>query len=413
MQSAEHALVVVGAGAAGLWVAARAGELGMRALVLEKTPRTGTKVLASGGTHCNLTTSLPAAAALELFGKRGARFLRHGFRLLPPSAVREQFEVLGVPSVEAPLEKVFPASGRARDVRDALESWMLRAGAHLRLEAALERLERREQGFWLHLEDGTRLGAQRVVLAVGGKSYPKTGTCGDGYRWLAELGLPLVEPVPALVPLTSSARWVQELSGIALQDAHARVLNAQAQVLAERTRPVLFTHQGVSGPGAMDLSEWVARGLGRSLAIDLAPQFSSEQLRLLLIDAATQHGAAHLSRALPIEIPRRLFAEVLRAAEIDPELRTALLDRSARTRLISALKSFPIPLHGTRGFDYAEVTAGGLALESVDPGSMQVRAVPGLYVVGELLDLQGPIGGLNFQAAFATAEVAARAIAAS
>src|SRR5262245_32084564 len=166
--TAGRELLVVGAGAAGLWAAARAAELGACVLLLEKTPRTGTKVLASGGTRCNLTTTLPPDEAARLFGPRGARFLRRAFRELPPSAVRERFHALGVPTVEAPLEKVFPASQRARDVRDALETWARGAGARIVCGAAVAGIERADGRWRVHAGGVRAFEAERLLLAPGG-----------------------------------------------------------------------------------------------------------------------------------------------------------------------------------------------------------------------------------------------------
>lgn len=420
----EHTrrIVIVGAGAAGLWAAARAARaLGPGAvLVLEKTPRAGTKVLASGGTRCNLTTTLDARGAGELFGRDGARFLQTALRVLPPHAVREHFAALGVATEEAPLEKVFPTSGRARDVRDALESDARAAGSEFRFDAGVASLEPTDGAWRVVTVAGDEWRAARVVLCPGGTSYARTGTTGDGYAWLTALDLPVVEPVPALVPLTSPAAWARDLAGIAVQDVEARLLDDAGRTLARRRRPVLFTHQGVSGPGAMDVSEPVARALARArrtrapapaftLALDLVPDLEREALRALLIDAAGRTGAPALARVLPVELPKRLMARVAAQAGLgEADLRPNRLDKAARHALVEALKGLAVPIDGTLGFDAAEVTAGGLALTHVEPGTMRVRGHAGLYACGEILDLTGPIGGLNFQAAFATAELAAR-----
>ncbi|HED64579.1 MAG TPA: aminoacetone oxidase family FAD-binding enzyme [Planctomycetes bacterium] len=409
-------VLVVGAGAAGLWAAARAAEGGARVCLFEKTPRAGTKVLASGGTHCNLTTTLPPEDAARLFGSAGARFLRHAFRALPPAAVREHFRTLGVETVEAPLDKVFPASGRARDVRDALRAWALRAGARLRLDSAVVGIEAPDPGgpWGVRLASGERVLTRFLVLAVGGRSFARTGTSGDGYRWLRELDLPIVEPVPALVPLTSPAGWVHELSGISLQDVEVRLAEPGGKTIARRSRPIVFTHTGISGPGAMDLSEHVARA-GRPLEarLDLLPAVEREEVRALLIRFGSVPGRPGIGRALAQSghvFPRRLVAALARQAGFERPPSCADLARASRHRLVEALKGLAVPIDGTLGFDRAEVTAGGLALGAVDPGTMQVRSRPGLFVCGELLDLQGPIGGLNFQAAFATAELVGRTL---
>jgi predicted Rossmann fold flavoprotein len=406
-------ILIVGAGAAGLWAAAVAARRGKRVVVLEKTGRAGSKILASGGTRCNLTTTLGPDAAARLFGD-GERFILPSLRGLTPAAVRDHFHALDVPTVEEPdLEKVFPASQRAIDVRDALVRDAVAAGAELRFSAGVRSLTGTDGAWTLHTDSGDHT-APRVILSAGGRSYPATGTTGDAYAWLGALGLTMEHPVPALVPLTSGADWVTELSGISLQATEARLLDPAGRIVARRARPVIFTHHGLSGPGAMDLSLHVARASrwstpeGWSVALDLLPHRDLDELRQLLSDAAGLPGAPTLARVLGESLPSRLLGAVCRQAGLDGDNpRLHQVDKKRRNRLVDALKGLLVPVNGTLGWDKAEVTGGGLALSEVDRGSMQVKRYPGLYVVGELLDLQGPIGGLNFQAAFATAQMAA------
>jgi hypothetical protein len=406
-------VLVLGAGAAGLWAAEAAARAGARVLVLEKTGRTGTKILASGGTRCNLTTTLEAAEAAALFGKQGERFLLPAFWNLPPEAVRERFHGWGVPTETAPLEKVFPQSHNAKDVRDALERAARSAGARIRLSVPVRGIERLTAGYRVHTEQGERLDAACLILAVGGQSYPKTGTTGDGYRWLRELRLPVVEPVPALVPLTSPAAWVRSLTGIALPEVELRLVAPSGNSFERRRRPLLFTHQGLSGPGAMDLSARVARHVAEHLpgewrvAVDFLPDHTREDLRARLINAASEPGNPRIDQLFGLEIPRRIEELLVEALELgNRPFRVASLDKARRHALVELLKGWHLPVDGTLGYDKAEVTAGGLSLKALDPETCQVFGLPGLYVIGELLDLQGPIGGLNFQAAFATAELA-------
>lgn len=415
-------VIVVGAGAAGLWCAERiARDGGPRVTLLEKTPRTGTKVLASGGSRCNVTTTLGPAAAARLFGPRGERFLRHAFGVLPPMAVRERFEGWGVGLEEAPLEKVFPRSGNARDVRDAMEGAARAAGVRVELGGAVAAVLPEGGGWTCHLADGGSAWAPRVVLCVGGQSYPGSGTTGDGYPWLEALGLEVVRPAPALVPLSSPAEWVHALTGLAWQGGEVTLEDAGGKRLARRTRPLLFTHLGVSGPGAMDVSRHVARARAdtgearaHTLRLDAFPALDREGLRAALVEASGAAGNPRIQRALgdlPTgPMPRRLFEAFATQADLDPGTPVGLLTKPGRHALIEALKGLAIPIDGTLGWDQAEVTSGGLSLRAVDPRSMAVNGHPGLFVVGELLDLDGPIGGLSFQAAWATAEVAAAAL---
>jgi predicted Rossmann fold flavoprotein len=424
-------VLVVGAGAAGLWVAEVAARRGVDVLVLEKSPRTGTKVLASGGTRCNLTTTLGPLEAARLFGPRGERFLRFALEALPPRAVRERFAEWGVATEEAPLEKVFPRSGNARDVRDAMERAARGAGARFELDAAVTAIEFDGGEFVARIAGGRVARARRVVLAAGGASYPRTGTTGDAYPWLRSFGLPIVPPVPALVPLVSDAAWVTQLAGIAWQGGEVQLVDARGKVVARRQRPIVFSHQGVSGPGAMDVSKHVARAVAGAseaapntparfeLRLDLWPTIEREELRSALVAVAAAPGAPRLDRALGMvlgtrvaeSVPRRLFEALARQAGLDDGIpRCNTLDRAARHGLVEALRGLTVPIVGTEGFDKAEVTSGGLDLKAVDPRTLAVNAVPGLFVIGELLDLDGPIGGLSFQAAWSTAELAGRTL---
>ncbi|MCE9615386.1 MAG: aminoacetone oxidase family FAD-binding enzyme [Lentisphaerae bacterium] len=404
-------IIVIGAGAAGLWAAERVARGGRSVLLLEKTSRAGTKILASGGTRCNLTTTLAADAAARLFGP-AERFMQPALRALPPARVRERFHALGVPTVEEPeLEKVFPASDKAIDVRDALLRAALSARVDLRYDSAVRSVEPSGDG-WTVATPQDRFTCQKVILCAGGSSYPRTGCTGDGYTWLRTLDLPVIDPVPALVPLRSSAPWVHALSGISLPQTEARLLDAAGRTIARRARPVLFTHVGLSGPGAMDLSAHVARGGTWTIALDLMPTLSDQELQRMLVDAAGRPGGCRLIRAIGEGLPARVLGAAAHQAGITEE-NPALhqLDRTRRLKLVDALKGLRVPISGVLGWDHAEVTAGGLALEAVDRRTFEVRRYPGLFVIGELLDLTGPIGGLNFQAAFSSAEAAARHLA--
>jgi len=413
MSANEIELCVVGAGAAGLWAAAEAARRGLAVLLLEKTARTGTKVLASGGTRCNLTTTLSADEAARLFRGPGERFLRAAFRNLPPEEVRRRFDAWGVPTVEAPLEKIFPESGRAKDVRDALEREARAAGVRIGLDSSVLGITREEDTWVVSVAGAPEVRCQKLMLCAGGKSFPLTGTTGEGYEWLRSLGLSVTETVPALTPLASSADWVHALSGIAWQDGEARLLDAGGKLLARRRRPLLFTHEGVSGPAAMDLSVHVAKAPDQpfTLALDLFPDLEREALRTRMIEAAGEKGSPRVSRSLPAAIPRRFVRTITHVAGLEEDPRASELTKPGRHALVETLKGLPIPIDGTLGFDKAEVTAGGLSLKVVNPRTMEVNGHPGLYVFGELLDLDGPIGGLNFQAAFACAQLAAEAVA--
>jgi predicted Rossmann fold flavoprotein len=381
-------------------------------VVLEKNRRVGVKVLASGGGACNLTTTLAPAAAARWFGRRGERFLKPAFRTLPPAAVVAAFADLSVPTETEPdLEKVWPVSRRARDVAEALLRRAREAGATVWTDTPALGLARDGAGFAVETPRGV-LRVPRVLVAAGGRSYPRTGTTGDAYAWLAALGHTITPLAPALVPLVVDVPWVRALTGIALP-VEASVLAGDGTLLFTRRRPLLFTHLGLSGPAAMDVSRWFALPAEdgpRRLVLDLLPERAESEVRADLEAALAAAPGAPAWRALPGAFPERLRAALAASAGLPPEARAGTVSRERRHALVQAVKRLVLPVAGTRGYDHAEVTAGGVALDEVDPGTMASRLVPGLFVAGEVLDLDGPIGGFSFQAAFATGELAGRAL---
>jgi len=415
-------VVVVGAGAAGLVAAFRSAERGRRTLLLEKNRKAGAKILMSGGTRCNLTHATDKHGILREFGPPG-RFLNSALSVFGPHDVVEMFEAEGVATkIEPQTGKVFPTSDKALDVLGALMRRLERSGCVLSRQEPLESLERTNDGFRLVTPQRT-ITTCKVILAPGGTSYPGCGTSGDGYAWIQSLGHTLVEPRPALVPLRIDAPWVQSLSGITIPDVFLRVVPVEAAsgkspprsgtVLAERRGSFLFTHFGFSGPVVLDVSRVVSghRGPERlALACDFLPQVKTEQFDSLLSQECVAAGKRQLSTVLSAWIPQRLADALLEQLGMSSPRRAAEASKAIRRQLVLAVKQLPIPIAGTLGFKKAEVTAGGVQLDEIDSRTMESKIVPGLYVIGELLDLDGPIGGYNFQAAFSTGWLAGESV---
>lgn len=397
-------VLVVGAGAAGLMAAIHAARRGRRTLLLEKNSRAGLKILISGGGRCNLTTTRVGADLEAQYGTRRGRFLRHALRAFPPPALCAFFEQAGVALREEDLDKIFPVSQRARDVLDALLRLATASGVEIAYAAPALQLRRAATGFLVTTPHG-EVRADRLVLATGGLSYPKTGATGDGYAFARALGHTVTATHPALAPLWVTAPWLRALQGIVLTDASLAVLDAAGHERLQRRRPILFTHQGLSGPGPMDLAGDVEElGGGAVVRFDLLPDTTADELERGWLTAAATNGAQKVGHALPPQLPERLRATLVTLAQADGTL--ANLSRQARRRLVAVIKDLRVPVAKSLGFAHAEVTRGGVALDEVDARTMQSRCCPGLYVVGELLDVDGPIGGFNFQAAFATGRLA-------
>jgi predicted Rossmann fold flavoprotein len=410
MSEVSWDVVVIGAGAAGLLASCRAAERGRRTLLLEKNRRPGVKILMSGGTRCNITHATDNRGIVEAFGPPG-KFLHSALASLSVEATVDLFESEGVATKVEETGKVFPVSNKAVDVLDALLRRLQRSGATLALGEPMLEAARTETGFTLKTPSRTIL-ASRVILTSGGQSYPGSGTTGDGYRLGAALGHTIVSPRPALVPLTVGAAWVSGLRGITIPDVGVRVLE-QGKVLASRRGSLLFAHFGLSGPVVLDVSRVVSGRTdlaGIALELDLLPGLKEPEFDEFLRTAALASGKKQLASIVPEALPRRLAEALLVQAGMPVDRKAAALGRPDRAALVRAIKHQTLPVTGTLGFGKAEVTAGGIALEEIDSRSMRSKRVPELFVAGEVLDVDGPIGGYNFQAAFSTGWLAGESV---
>jgi hypothetical protein len=243
-----------------------------------------------------------------------------------------------------------------------------------------------------------------VILTSGGQSYPGSGTTGDGYRFAADFGHMIVTPRAALVPVTVAAPWVADLRGISIPDVLVRVWESDV-CLTHRRGSLLFAHFGLSGPVILDVSGTIsrhARPESLALEIDFLPHLPEPALDEFLRSEAISSGKKHLAGILASHLPHRLCEVLLNLAGMPPDRKAAGLNKLDRSKLVHAGKRLRLAVMGTLGFQKAEVTAGGVALDEVDSRTMQSKRMPGLFIAGEILDLDGPIGGYNFQAAFST-----------
>jgi predicted Rossmann fold flavoprotein len=410
-------VVVVGAGAAGLLAAARAAESGRRTLLLEKNRKPGVKILMSGGTRCNLTHATDARGIIAAFGPPG-RFLHSALAALGPQDLVDLIEAEGVPTKVEPTGKVFPVSNKSADVLGALLRRLRRSGADLALAEALLDMQPTAGG-WTLTTAHRALEAEQIVVTTGGQSYPGSGTTGDGYRWAAKLGHTIIPPRPSLVPVTLNAPWATALAGVTIPETMIRVIEPSAEgtprVLDKRSGSFLFTHVGCSGPVVLDVSRTVSGHPEPSrlaLECDWLPAEAENDLSERLRREAATAGKQTLAGVLATHLPRRLSEALLEQAGLPADRKAAALGRPERAQLVAAVKHTRLAVRGTLGFAKAEVTAGGISLNEVDSRTMRSKVVPNLYLAGEVLDLDGPIGGYNFQAAFSTGWLAGTAVGA-
>ena len=403
-------VVVIGAGAAGLMAAIHAAERGRRTLLLEKNRKPGVKILMSGGTRCNITHGCDNRGIVQAYGPQG-KFLHSALAALSVQQTVAFFEAEGVATKVEETGKVFPVSNRALDVLDALLRRLKRSGATLALEEPVSDLCKAGDAFEI-VTLRRLLTGPRVILTTGGQSYPGSGTRGDGYAWAAKFGHTIVPPKPALVPLTVQAGWIADLRGVTLADVGIKVLEA-GKPLATRRGGFLFAHFGLSGPAPLDVSKAISRHpnpQSLELELDFLPARSEPEFDDFLRTESLASGKKQLAVVLSDLLPRRLCDTLLNLCAQPVDRKAAGLSKADRQRLVQAVKRLRVPVRGTLGFEKAEVTSGGVSLDEVDSRTMESKLCPGLHLAGEVLDLDGPIGGYNFQAAWSTGWLAGKSV---
>ncbi len=409
MAECDFDAVIVGAGAAGLMAAIHAAERGRRVLLLEKGKKPGVKILMSGGTRCNITHDCDVRGIIAAFGPNG-KFLHSALATLGPRDAIAFFEAEGVATKIEETGKIFPVSNRAVDVLDALLNRLRRSGATLALsEPAKELLALPGGGFRIVTTSRTLM-AEKVLITTGGKSYPGCGTVGDGYAFATVFGHTIVPPKPALVPLMVQPAWIGELRGITLPDVNLKVFEGDT-LLTSRRGSMLFAHFGLTGPAPLDVSRAVSRHPKPSqltLEVDLLPLEAEQHFEEYLQAESLASGKKQLAVVLAEKVPRRVADQLLLQAGMPLDRKAAALSKADRKALVGFAKRLRLPLRGTLGFEKAEVTAGGVNLAEVDSRTMQSKLSPGLYLAGEVLDLDGWIGGYNFQSAWSTGWLAGR-----
>ncbi len=378
-------------------------------VVFDGARRVGAKILVSGGARCNVTNTIVTDA--DFWGGRRT-IIRRVLRGFPVEKTVAFFQEIGVPLHEEPGGKLFPNSNSARDVLRALLDEASRVGVKIVTGARVEGVVAADGAFRVVMKDST-LDARRVVLATGGRSLPKSGSDGAGLEIARRLGHTIVPTTPALVPLLLDAAqntMHKELTGV----AHEAELTLWVDDAVEMrlTGSLLWTHFGISGPLALNMSRNWIRNPGARLTLNFLPGSTFDDVEKWWTASAQERPPAAVAKQLSTRVPASVADALLRRIGISGSTTLAHFPREDRRRLSHALVSWPLAVSGDRGYSYAEVTAGGVSLDEIDPSTMESRVCPGLFLVGEILDVDGRIGGFNFQWAWSSAHVAATALGA-
>ena len=406
-------VIVVGAGAAGMMAAYMAAQRGLNVVLLEKMDQPGRKLRITGKGRCNLTNTASLKDFLTHVGS-DSRFMRNSFSVFFNRELMDFFESVGVPLVVERGSRVFPKSGKSLDIFlgivKALEAL---PNVDIRKNVRVESLivdEGTAKG--VRCADGTALYADSVVLATGGMSYPLTGSTGDGYRFAEQCGHSLSPRYPALVRLVCDMKIPQELVSFVLKNVSLSLTDASGRKLCDYFGEMTFTSNGIAGPIVLSASRLATGPLHRGESvvahIDLKPAIAAAELDKRLINDLNSNGTRLFHDALRLWLPAELVPVALQNLHIEYYKRLNQINGDERRRLLRFLKDFSFNITGTGGFEEAIVTQGGVSLKEVNPKTMESRLVKGLFIVGEVLDLDADTGGYNLQLAFTTGHAAGR-----
>ena len=418
-------VAVIGGGPAGMMAAGRAAEQGAKVILLEKNDSLGKKLLISGGGRCNLTNAEFDTHKLLAKFKNSNKFLFSAFSQWSVKETLDFFHNHGMQTKIEAGQRVFPASNYSQSVLDVLEEYMRSGNVMVRINSQVKGFVK--NGDWqentqvaenntsnidaIELKNGELIHAKSFVLATGGKSRPETGSTGDGFVWLRELGHTIVEPSASLVPIAIKDKWVKTLQGVPLENVKITVLQDGKKQLVKKGR-ILFTHFGLTGPTILNISKDIGELLKYGdveISLDLTPSLDYGQLNLKLQEIFAQEATKKFKNSLKSLAQSSIAPIIVELSGIDPDVTGNGVTREERLRLVQLFKDIRITVDGLLGADKAIVTSGGVALNEVDFRTMRSRSFLNLYLVGDTLDIDRPSGGYSLQLCWTTGFVAGTA----
>lgn len=406
-------IAVIGGGPAGMMAAGRAAELGARVVLLEKNARLGEKLLITGGGRCNICNAeFDTRALTEKYGKKGkclfSVFSRFGVR-----DTIEFFESRGLRVMIEAEKRAFPMTEKAADVHALLRKYMAKGGVEILNDSPVLGLESSHKMITKIVHDSGSLEARKVILATGGKSHPETGSTGDGFRWLRDLGHTVIEPDPALVPITIRNPWTLDLAGVSLKGVRLTA-SSDGEKFDARSGKMLFTHTGLSGPLVLNMSKGIGAKLKDgdvTLALDLYPGLDAVALDRKVQEVLEGQKNRMVKNSIGAIVQPRLGNILLALAGINGDTPIHQLTREERLEFVRLLKRLEMKVSGLLGEEDAVVTGGGVALDEVDFRSMRSKLVKNLFLVGDILDFDRPSGGFSLQICWSTGWIAGGAAA--
>ena len=410
----DYDVIVIGGGPSGLMAAIAAGEKGAKVLLIDKGEKLGRKLAISGGGRCNVTNRLPVEEIIKHLPGNG-RFLYSAFSIFSNEDIIRFFEKLGIELKEEDHGRMFPVSDKAQSVVDALLHQLEKLNVKVFKNSPVKDLMYEDgQVSAVLLKDGQRLSAKSIVIAVGGKSVPHTGSTGDGYAWAEKAGHTITELFPTEVPVTSNEPFIKNksLQGLSLRDIDLSVLNPKGKPIISHRMDMLFTHFGVSGPAVLRCSQFVVKAMKKwnlkevTMSLDALPDKKEEEIFQEIIKLVKGEPKKSIKNTLKGLLPERYLLFLLEQNSIDPSEQGGTISNEKIRSFSKSCKQFLIKVNGTLPLEKAFVTGGGVSVKEIEPQTMGSKLMNGLYFCGEILDIHGYTGGYNITSALVTGRLA-------
>jgi predicted Rossmann fold flavoprotein len=405
--------IVIGGGPSGLMASVGAASNGARVLLIDKGEKLGRKLAISGGGRCNVTNRLPVDEIIKHIPGNG-RFLYSAFSVFNNEDIISFFEGLGIKLKEEDHGRMFPVSNKATDVVQALLGKIKQLGVQIRTNTPVKTINYKKENHEVILQNGEVLKTKSIVIAVGGKSVPHTGSTGDGYAWAKKAGHTITELYPTEVPITSDESFIKQktLQGISLRNVALSVWNPKGKMIKAHQMDMIFTHFGVSGPAALRCSQYVVKALKKfevpsiEMRIDSFPEKAEEALLSEIQNRMDAEPKKAVKNVLKGMLPEKFLLFLIENAGIDGDVSADQIPKQSLRNLAQQMKGFSFQVNGTLSIEKAFVTGGGVSVKEIAPQTMASKIQEGLFFCGEILDLHGYTGGYNITVAFVTGNIA-------